>query len=387
MKWCSTSGNVKGIHPELQAELQFGMENSENRSVDEMVELVREFLEQSDEWQEVEEDIRQKRDGATKVKDATTEKLKKAARLEIDFVYEMWKGHFEAALMTAVKVTEALEGGTDLKPYRSFWYELASQAAFHAFRQGRDKALRETAVKHLRNAAASAGLKWANEAIRKLGGQTSAEEELPVQEWFLELNAALEKLGTLGGAFEKKIAEARGWITSTESKPLERGLEMLGKLLGAKATRFTEDGKPDGLWQFSDWWAAVFEAKTMGPGNLGISKTNVAQTAQHEQTVRSDELLAKETPCTTVVVSTRGSLHKLAVPHAGRITYVAHANIVKLLDEAADAFRHVRDVAGNSSDEALRQTFVEVYKERKLFLTDIKKRLKAMKLSDLPVVE
>ncbi len=222
MKWCSTSGNVKGIHPELQAELQFGMENSDNRSVGEMVKLVREFLRQSDEWQNGEEDIRRKRDDATKVKDATTEKLKKAAPLEIDFVYAMWKGQYTDALMISIKVTEALEGGTDLKPYRSFWYELASQAAFHAFRQSRDKALHETAVKHLRNAAASAGLKWANEAIRKLGGQVSAEEELPVQEWFLELNATLEKLGTIGGAFEKKIAEAREWITSMESSHWSR---------------------------------------------------------------------------------------------------------------------------------------------------------------------
>jgi hypothetical protein len=162
---------------------------------------------------------------------------------------------------------------------------------------------------------------------------------------------------------------------------------MLGKLLGGKATRFTEEGKPDGLWQFSDWWAVVFEAKTMGPGNSGISKANVAQTALHEATVRSDKLIAKDTPCTTVVVSTRGALHKLAVPHAGEIKYVTHATIVKLFDEAADAFRHVRDVAGSSSDENLRHTFVEVYKERKLFLTDIKKHLTATKLSDLPVAD
>jgi hypothetical protein len=103
--------------------------------------------------------------------------------------------------------------------------------------------------------------------------------------------------------------------------------------------------------------------------------------------VRSDELIAKETPCSTVVISTRGALHSLAVPHAGSIKYVAHETIVKLFDEVVDAFRHVRDVAGSSSDESLRHTFVEVYKERKLFLSDIKKRLTATKLRDLPVAE
>ena len=341
VKWCCTRFHVKGIHPELQAELQFGMENSENRTVEEMIELVREFLQQSKDWEDVEEEI-VKRDEATKAKDATTEKLKKAARLEIDFTYAMWKGQYEEALKIAVKVTEALEGGIDLKPYRSFWYELAGHAAFHAYRQNRDNAFRETAMTHIRNAAASSGIKWANQAIRQLGGQASPGEELPVQEWFLELNALVEKLGSLGGGFEKKIAEARECIRSTEWKRLERGLEMLGKLLGTKATRFTEDGKPDGLWQFSDWWAVVVEAKTMGPGNSGISKANVAQTALHEATVCAGELIAKDTPCTIVVVSTRVALHELAVPHTGKMKYVAHATIVKLFDEAADAFRHVR---------------------------------------------
>src|SRR5438094_1166318 len=57
LKWCCTSGNVQGIHPELQAEIQFGLEESENRSVDDMVALAKEFLAQSDEWRKVEKTI------------------------------------------------------------------------------------------------------------------------------------------------------------------------------------------------------------------------------------------------------------------------------------------------------------------------------------------
>jgi hypothetical protein len=46
---------------------------------------------------------------------------------------------------------------------------------------------------------------------------------------------------------------------------------MLGRLLGAEAKRFTEDGAPDGFWRFGDWHSFVFEAKTDEAEEGGIS--------------------------------------------------------------------------------------------------------------------
>ncbi len=389
LKWCCTSGNVQGIHPELQAEIQFGLEESENRSVDDMVALAKGFLAQSNEWREVEKTIVAKRDAATKVKDATTEKLAKAAALEIDFVYHMWSGQYEDALKAAVKVTEVLEGGADLKPYRSFWYELAAQAAFHQYRRTRNEAFREQAIARTQNAMGSTfGLKWAGAVLSYLGSQAAAEgEELPSQEWFLELSGLLEDVGVVGGKFEKTVAATREDIRSTNWKRFELGVEFFGRMLGAKTKRFTGSGKPDGFWLFGWWFSTVFEAKTMEAPDAGISMKTVGQAALHEQTVRSLGLLPKDVPCTTVIVSPRTSVHELAVPHAGEICYTAHDEMGRLFDEAADAFTHVRATAGNSSDEVLRENFIRVYKERKLFLTDIRQRLTANKLSALSVIK
>jgi hypothetical protein len=389
LKWCSTSANVLGMLPELQAEIRFGLEESENRTVEEMVALSRAFLAQTSDWQMAEQGIIAKRDASTKQKDGTTAVLAKAAPLEIDYTYKMWNGRYEDALKAAAKVTEVLEGGSDLKPYRSFWYELAATAAFFAYRQCRNDAFRSAAATHIEKAAGSSvGLKWIGTVLARLTGASAAQaNELPFQEWFLELNGLLEELGLFGGKFERTVGAARTNITSTNSKQFEQGLELLGKLLGAEPTRFTEKGKPDGFWLFDDWHAFVFEAKTMEGDASGISQRTVGQAAQHEATVRSMGLLPKDVPCTTVVISPRTSLDGLARPHVGEMCSVSHADMVRLFDAASDAFDHVRGTAGSSSDEVLRDNFIRVYQERKLFLTDIEQLLGGTRLSSMPIRE
>jgi hypothetical protein len=46
-----------------------------------------------------------------------------------------------------------------------------------------------------------------------------------------------------------------------DAKSFERGLEVLGRMVGAKTHRWDGDGAPDGLWIFEEWRAFVFEAK------------------------------------------------------------------------------------------------------------------------------
>lgn len=120
LKWCCTAANVAGMHPEIQAEIGFGLKNSEDRSVQDMVEVCRAFLAQSPEWLEAEKDIIASRNAASRVKDKTTDVLAKAAPSEIEYMDRLWSGDYEEALKLATKVTEELEGGADLKPYRSF---------------------------------------------------------------------------------------------------------------------------------------------------------------------------------------------------------------------------------------------------------------------------
>jgi hypothetical protein len=388
LKWCCTSSNTKGLHPELQAEIKFGLDNSEDRSVEDITDLCQTFLNQTDDWQEAEQAIVSQRNKLSKQPDPTTTVLAKVAPLEIDYVYRMWNGQYEDALALAKEITEALSGGDELKPYRSFWHHQAAAAAFLGHRASKKPALKSSVISHLSKAiGTSAGIRWLAQLHAKLSGQPEAKDEhLPVQERFLALNTCLEELSITGTKYQKRIVAARTLIESSNWKKFEQGLEVLGNLLGATSTRFTGEGEPDGLWVFGDWHAFVFEAKTDEDEKSGVSLRTVRQAKSHEQTARSMTLLPPHTPCTTIIVSPRTALHRLAAPHAASLFYMSPGDVVRLFERAVAAFGNVRTTAGSSSQEVLRETFNSVYEQQGLSLPDLKRLLEKVKLASLPVV-
>ena len=52
--WCSTTANVSGLHPELQAEISFGLANSENLAIKVFVELACALLDHTQDWPDAE---------------------------------------------------------------------------------------------------------------------------------------------------------------------------------------------------------------------------------------------------------------------------------------------------------------------------------------------
>lgn len=388
LKWCCTSSNTKGLHPELQAEIRFGLDNSGERTMQDIVDLCCDFLNQTAEWQEAEKEIVSQRNRTTKHPDPTTSVLEKVAPLEIDYVYRMWSGQYEDALTLAVNITEALSGGSELKPYRSFWHHQAAAAAYLGYRENKNTSLRASAMSHLSKAiGTSPGVRWLAQMHARLSGtDESKTDHLPLQERFLSLNAFLEQLGISGTKYQKRIVDARTLIQSSKWKQFEQGLEVLGNLLGATTTRFTGEGEPDGLWVFGDWHAFVFEAKTDEKEQSGVSLNTVRQAKSHEQTSRSMHLLPPYVPCSTIIVSPRTAVHRLAVPHANNIFHMSPNDVVKLFEVCVQAFGHVRTTAGASSQEILRDSFEKVYHEHGLSLPSLKLLLEKTRLASLPVV-
>jgi hypothetical protein len=386
--WCSTTANVMGLHPELQAEISFGLENSENRPKDVFVESSRALLDHTTDWPEAEQDIQLRRNNARKQKDSVTDVLAKAAPIEIDYCFDSRAGRHEQAYHRAVEVTEALQGGSDLLPYRSFWYHQAAVSAYLAFKQTRQDCFKQAAIDLLgRASSTSLSCRWLPDVQAHLAGRpVSTEVAQPVQEWFLSLRALLAFLGRVGKRCVPILGEQRTNIQATESKRFEKGLEMLGRLLGAEAKNFLgQEGAPDGFWLFGDWLAFVFEAKTDERDDRGISFDTVRQAARHETTVRSMKLLPDYVPCKMVVISPRKALAKLAVPHVGEMLYMVHDDIIALFDRASQAFREVRDASSGNTDEVLRERFLSHYGDRKLGMQNVADLLQKTKLVDLPV--
>lgn len=388
-KRCCTKNFTRGMHPELQAEIAFGLENSTDYKTADFVELSEAFLNRVPEWQEAEQDIRKRRDSFEKISDPTAEALAKAMPYEIDYVYASWRGRHEEALSSANKVLEALEGGLDLKPYRAFWYHQSATSAFLAWKHSGNEALKAATISYLEKAAASSShITWLEKLRFQVSGQSVQQvtnRALPLQDWFLVIDELLQEWGISGGKFARRLTEIQSKIESKESNFFESGLANLGRILGAKTHQWKEDGAPDGLWIFGDWCAFVFEAKTNEKPGKGISLDTVTQAGRHEVRVRVDKLIPTFVPCFTIVISPRSTIDRLTLPHLKDINYVSHDEVIKFFTPAAAALQRVRIAASGNSEEALQANALQSYGDKAVAIQDVKAWLLSKKLKDLPV--
>lgn len=388
-KRCSTKTFTQGIHPEIQAEIEFGLENSTDYTTNDFVELSEAFLNRVPEWEEAELDIRKRRDSFEKISDSTAEALAKAMPHEIDYVYASWRGRHEEALTLSNKILEALEGGADLKPYRAFWYHQAATSAFLAWKHSENESFKASTISYLEKAAASSPyITWLERVRFQVLGKAekSIDRSLPVQDWFLEINHLLEEWGISGGKFAKKLAEVETQIRSTEYKSFESGLACLGKMLGARMyQKKRTDGAADGLWVFGDWCAITFEAKTDESPNDAISFDTLRQAGAHETTIRADNFIPNSVPCSTVVISPRSTVSQLAVPHLKDIAYVSHDEIISLFTKAALTLTKLRASASGNTEETLKSYALQLYADSSIDIQSIKEWLLKKKLKDLPI--
>jgi hypothetical protein len=119
------------LHPEVQAEVEFGNEQSKDVEAKNFLENLRIFLEHKEEWNEAEEEIISLRDTIQQSQLPGIDKLKSAVVHELRYQYALWNGDYEKAVEECRFVLSSLSGD-DVKGYRAFWYYLAGSAAWIA---------------------------------------------------------------------------------------------------------------------------------------------------------------------------------------------------------------------------------------------------------------
>lgn len=123
------------LHPEIQAELVFGIEQSKDIEHLDFLDNLRIFLEHKQEWNDVEEDIITRRASLPQTKLPGIDKLNAAVVHEVRYQYALWSGNFEKAVEESRAVVTALSGN-EVQGYRAFWYYLTGSAAWLAASNG-----------------------------------------------------------------------------------------------------------------------------------------------------------------------------------------------------------------------------------------------------------
>ena len=363
VKWFCTGENVAGMHPELQAEVAFGLENSTDSDTARFLALTKAFLSRSIDWDQAEDSIKAERSKRSKRPDAAAASLQKAAEMEIDYIYALWNGNYENAYQLADSTVGLLSGGNSLRAYRCFWQHQAAVTANLAWKQSGKDAYRTMAADRLNNAAkGNYGIAWLSTLAARLEGKAPpVEQVVATGEWLSVIEELLSDLGLTGSKFDRVLADKRQFIAGTDAKKFHQGLEFLGKMTGAVTHQWSGDGKPDGFWNIAYWRAFVFEAKTDEVTDAPISLASVRQALTHAKCVRDDRLLPAHTPLQTVVISPRSTIETEARNHAGNLLYCSHETIVNLFDRASAALTELRAIAAKTSQEELPDEALKIY--------------------------
>ncbi|NET65039.1 MAG: DEAD/DEAH box helicase family protein [Moorea sp. SIO1G6] len=383
----------KFLHPEIQAEIEYGNQQSKDIQASEFIDNLQIFLKHKEEWNEAEKDIIDLRDKLKQSQLPGIEKLQASVAHEVRYQNALWSGNFKQAVEECRSVLSSLSED-DVKGYRAFWYYLAGSAAWIAAQRG-SASMEGLARDFFRHAASTTnGVSWLYQL-----SSLNLEENNENQADKLRLTCVIEGLESQflkdGNVNTKKFeAKVKAILdnlqrvkdTPEDPKAFEKGHEKLGCLLGYKAGNSNGDADPDPWWIAHDDFCIVFEDhSTNNPGNsLGANK--VRQAASHPNWVKQNiSTLRKESEIIPVVITPCKSISNGAKPHTQDLCYWNQQDFQTWAENAITVVRELkRSFPGEASLE-WRKRAMQAYQDNALDPASLAKKLRNHKLADLPI--
>ena len=340
------------FHPELQAELEFGIDQSTSVKAVDIIDNFKIFLEHDTLWEEANAGILDARDRATQAEFPAMKDLAAAVPHEITWQKAMWDNDYAKAFDAAREVLGKLNE-PDLRGYRALWHYLAGSAAELAVRDG-NVGFEAQARTHFRQAKeASLGISWLIGLAR--GGIAPTPDERDRTNVMLQietLEAYLQKLGTLHNrSFSAKEKEIREGLKTADG--FEQAQVMLGEHLGFQAGKREEDASPDPWWLVGDI-AIVFEDHADAKTNATLDATKARQAASHPDWLREHVPGAAGATIQSVLVTPAKKAKQGAVPHLNRFAYWDIADFRAWADKALGVVRELRRTFVEPGDLAWR---------------------------------
>jgi Helicase C-terminal domain len=364
------------LNPEIQAALEFGIENCKDKKIEDFKGLWQAFISQGEGWRDAEEAIVSLRERMTRRADPTSRRLCSVVGDEISYLYAVWNGNFETALEHARKVADTL-GGDETKGYRGWWYYLAADAAMALHEANGENDFLETAKDCLKRASACCvAISWFSRLARSAGGDAGLAEVDEITAVAVEsLRDKLAEWGAVGSRFEREVAQALKNIQATDHKQFHQGLKRLGEMLGFQSDLPNGNGAPDCIWSIGSDIYVVHEAKSNHtPGNP-ISIDDVQQAQGHENWLRANRPWSEGTEILCLIESPRETVDADAVLHAKSLCHTLPEQMKTLIDEIADVLRRVRAMMLGMSDEKVLEHLYREVRAAKLTPREVIKRL------------
>ena len=349
--FCSREEEIEAMPPQVQAELRFGLDNSEDPDADPL-QLLRIFWKQGDDWTPAEAHLKSETQHATRREPPGSSALGHAAPIEVECWRALWGGDLDRAVTLAQQVTDRLSGGDELRPYRALWFYLAASWAQQLAANTSDHTHLATAQTLLGEAVGCARTTLWHPSLAGITISSDAVDT-HINTRATAAAATMRSLGIRGIKFARRVEEIEQQIASDDSNQFEEGLRGVGMLLGFEAVRPDGKADPDGVWRDADATWIVLEAKTEEQADAQLSVETVRQSESHRRWVAQNLGWPEPRETLTVIISPRETIDPDAAKLAVDQTLVTPEVIREIARRCVSAHNEVRARARGLDNEAL----------------------------------
>ena len=373
LRFLSRAEVRKSLPVELQAEITFGLEQSQAPAED-LVYLVESALEQDEIWQEdAEPELAKLRREATRAAQANVAELAASTKREVRAWTYAWQQDWEPAARAAVEVLETLTASA-LRPYRALWAYLGSAWSELASTDDTSPAALRSAELLRRAHTAAVGTTWLKE-IAPLSSKTydaDPVDEEGVQGVVALLTGRLSSFAKFGRESSIMLANLNQQVAAT----YEQALVTLGQLLGAESFKPSGKGRADAAWMWPSFWLTVEAKSEQEPAGM-LSMDHVRQANTQLASLAGDRGIdAPPETSVSVVVTRRRVVDPDAVPIAAAHVYLAPPTLVSdVAHDAVRAWNELRGIAKGVSGDALHTETARLLWEHRVLPTQVRERL------------
>lgn len=367
------------FHPELQAELWFGVEQSKEKSILDFEENFSLFLENGAEWDAANQMIVEERNRAEKVQFPSVEQLSKAVKYEVEYQKALWQKDYTEAVSFAESVIGVLTD-EQLGGYRALWEYLAGSAAKLASSDG-NVAFNLKAVEHFKAAKKAAkSVPW----LVKLSQQLKLDSDVPAEDYYDELVILqVEKieavLSSLGIRHDRSYTQRERQILEglDSESTFENAQKLLGEHLGYDAGKVETDASPDPWWQLGDF-CIVFEDHAGAEDTSSLDATKARQAASHPRWIRDNvpSCSSENVEIISVLVSPVLRANSGALPHLSAFFLWPLEDFKDWAQTAMRAMREIRKTFVEPGDLVWRAQATEILQLHGVDVVSLKKTLK-----------
>jgi hypothetical protein len=338
------------LDPEMQAELQFGIENAQGQTVEGNLENLNIFLKQGEEWKEVDDDILNLRNTLKLRPFPGMDELQNTVPHEVEYQYAMWTGDLERAKAACGRILEILKSPA-LKGYRAWWnYCTASVHWMVADRlSGEQRTQQQTlARRYFSNALFDAKfVSWLADLASAYGEPESIVESVaPDFVHMLDgIGARFVELGT-SNTFKYSVEEKviLDGIQASDADQFEEAQRRLGRFLGFKAGNSNENGAPDPWWILGEGKCIVFEdhSGAKGEEHQELNAKKARQVAMHPNWIRDRKIVDDSCKVVSVLVTPMTKAEFAAQSHLGEFYCWPLSDFRRWAVDAVSTIRRLR---------------------------------------------